>query len=194
MDARRDRMRTESRTVKKSWVKHHGRRNYAIFGSVTLLLIVIIITVSSLPVPAVVKVGQQAPDFTLPDINSTSFHLYDHRGKPVLIEFMTTSCPACTQEAPILSELWSRHGVHADFVSISIDPARDQPSKLSAYSEQYNMPWTWAIDPGNVVQTYGVTATPTIFLLDKDSTVRNKFVGVIDANLQALENALLALL
>src|SRR3990172_8889152 len=108
------------------------------------------------------------------------------------IEFMTTSCPACTQQAPILSELWSRHGVNADFLSISIDPARDQPGILSAYAQQHNMPWTWAIDQRQVMQTYGVTATPTIFLLDKDGIVRNQFVGFRD--LQTLENSLLALL
>jgi len=185
-------MRAESRTVRRSWVKHHKRRNYAVLGIVTALLVVVIVTISAIPAPAVVRVGQLAPDFTLPDINNDSFHLYGHRGRPVLIEFMTTSCQACTQQAPILSELWSRHGVHADFLSISIDPARDQPSILSAYAQQHNMPWTWAIDQRQVMQTYGVTATPTIFLLDKDSVVKNHFVGV--QNLQTLENSLLALL
>jgi len=185
-------MRAESRTVRRSWVKHHKRRNYAVLGIVTALLVVVIVAISAIPAPAVVRVGQLAPDFTLPDINNDSFHLYGHRGRPVLIEFMTTSCPACTQQAPILSELWSRHGVHADFLSISIDPARDQPSILSAYAQQHNMPWTWAIDQRQVMQTYGVTATPTIFLLDKDSVVKNRFVGV--QNLQTLENSLLALL
>ena len=185
-------MRTESRTVRRSWVKHHKRRNYAVLGIVTALLVVVIVAISAIPAPAVVRVGQLAPDFTLPDINNDSFHLYGHRGRPVLIEFMTTSCPACTQQAPILSELWSRHGVHADFLSISIDPARDQPTILSAYAQQHNMPWTWAIDQRQVMQTYGVTATPTIFILDSDGVVKNHFVGVQD--LQTLENSLLALL
>ena len=185
-------MRAESRTVRRSWVKHHKRRNYAVLGIVTALLVVVIIAISAIPAPAVVRVGQLAPDFTLPDINNGNFHLYGHRGRPVLIEFMTTSCPACTLQAPILSELWSQHGVHADFISITIDPARDQPSTLSAYAQQHNMPWTWAIDQRQVMQTYGVTGTPTIFLLDKDSVVKNHFVGVQD--LQTLESSLLALL
>jgi cytochrome oxidase Cu insertion factor (SCO1/SenC/PrrC family) len=185
-------MRTESRTVQRSWVKHRKKRNYAVLGTVTALLIVVIVAISAIPAPAVVRVGQLAPDFTLPDINNVNFHLYDHRGRPVLIEFMTTSCPACTQQAPILSELWSQHGVHADFVSISIDPARDQPAILSAYAEQHDMNWTWAIDQRQVMQTYGVTATPTIFLLDKDSIVKHHFVGL--QNLQTLESSLSALL
>lgn len=185
-------MRTENRNVRRGWVKHHKRRNYLVLGLVTALLILIIVAFSASPPPSGAQIGQQAPDFSLADINNANFHLFEKKGTPILLEFMTTSCHFCTEQAPILSQLWSIHGAHVNFVSISIDPARDQPSVLSAYAETHNMPWTWIPDTKGVGQAYGVTGTPTIFLLDQDCIVKNKFIGVTD--LQTLDAGCQALL
>jgi len=181
-------MRPESRNVRRSWVKHHKRRNYAILALVTALLVIIIIGVASIP-PYGVQVGQQAPDFSISDINNANFHLAAMKGKPALLEFMATSCGACANQAPILSQLYSIHGMHVEFVSISIDPTTDQPSVLTTYATTYNNPWTWIRDTSTppIGQTYGVTGTPTMFILDSDGIVRNRFNRVTD--LQTLDAA-----
>ncbi len=187
-------MRPENRSVRRSWVKHHKRRNYLVLGLVTALLILIIVAFSASPPPTGAQIGQQAPDFTLADINNANFHLFEQKGKPVLLEFMTTSCRFCTEQAPILSELWTRHGSHVAFVSISVDPARDTPSVLSAYAvaPEHIMPWTWIRDTSGIDQSYGITGTPTVFLLDRDSVVKSRFNGL--TNLQTLDNGVQAIL
>ncbi len=178
-------MRPENRNVRRSWVKHHKKRNYAILALVTALLALIVIGIASIP-PSGVQVGGQAPDFSIPDINNNNFHLAAI-DKPVLLEFMRTTCPACTTQAPILSQLYSIHGMHVAFVSISTDPTTDQPSVLSTYATTHNSPWTWIRDTSGIVQTYGVTGTPTIFVLDNNGIVRNRFNRVTD--LQTLDAA-----
>ncbi len=185
-------MRPESRNVRRSWVKHHKRRNYLVLGFVTALLILIIVAFSASPPPTGAQIGQQAPDINLPDINNSNFRLFDKKGTPVLLEFMTTSCHFCTEQAPILSQLWSSHGIHVSFVSLSMDPATDQPSVLSAYAAEHNMPWTWIRDTSGIGKTYGVNGTPTVFLLDRDSVVKSRFNGLTD--LQTLDNGVQAIL
>ncbi len=173
-------MKSGRRDARTTWVKHHKRRNYLVLGFVTALLILIIVAFSASPSPTGAQIGQQAPDFELADIKNANFHLFEKKGTPVLLEFMTTSCHFCTQQAPILSQLWSSHGIHVSFVSLSIDPTTDQPSVLSAYAAEHNMPWTWIRDTSGIGKTYGVTGTPTIFLLDRDSVVKSRFNGLTD--------------
>ncbi len=169
-----------------SWIKHHRRRNYAVIAGVSVLLILIIVAVSSIRPPGV-NVGQQAPDFSLRDITNETFQLEAVRGTPVLLEFMATSCGACANQAPILSQSYSSHGTHVKFVSIGINPATDQASVLSSYATSHNSPWIWIRDTSGISKTYGVTATPTIFILDRDHVVQSLFVGV--TNLQTLDTA-----
>ncbi len=179
-------MKNDGRKPKQTWVKHHGHRNLAVLSIVATTLILIIIGLASVPSTGV-RVGQQAPDFTVQDVSSgTNFRLYDHMGQPMLLEFMTTSCPHCTRQAPILSDLFSKYGAQMHFVSISIDPFTDSPSVLMSYSQMHTMPWTFARDPNQLGSTYGVTGTPTMFLLDRTGIIKFRFSGETD--LQTLEN------
>lgn len=184
-------VRKDNREHRTTWVKHHRKRNFLIFGLVLALLVIIIVGLSNTPQPAA-RVGQQAPDFTLQDITNANFHLLDRKGTPILIEFMTTSCHFCTQQAPILSNLYSQHRGQVLFVSISIDPFTDQPGVLLSYSQANIMPWTWTRDVIGLKTTYGVNGTPTMFLLDKNCVIQYRFDGVTD--LQTLNNGVQSLL
>ncbi len=106
-----------------------------------------------------------------------------------VFRFIETECVVqdnCTREAPILSNLFSKHGTQIHFISISIDPFTDQSTVLMTYSQMHTMPWTFARDMNGVGSTYGVTGTPTMFLLDKHGVIRYRFSGETD--LQTLEN------
>lgn len=191
LNAKREQMKPDKPRT-QTWVKHHKRRNYAIVGIVTAVLVIIIIGPSSMT-PYGAQVGQRAPDFTTTDINNTTFHLAAMKGKPILLEFMRTTCHYCVDEASILSQLYSTHGTHVEFVSVSIDPTTDTTSVLSTFAADYNSPWTWIRDTGNppVWQTYGVSGTPTTFLLDSSGVIKNRFGGA--ETLQNLDAACSAL-
>ncbi len=167
-------------------MKHHRRRNILVLVIVAHILSVVVLGVA-ITSSAGVKVGQQAPDFTAQDIGNNYFHLYGHTGTPVLIEFMRTTCPHCINKGATLTTLWSNHQSQMVFVSISIDPSGDSPGVMMSFSQSYHQPWTMMRDMSGLTGTYGVTGTPTMFLLDKQSVVRDLFQG--ETSLQALENA-----
>jgi len=86
-----------------------------------------------------------ASDVTLTDQAGKPFALDRLRGKAVVVSFVYTTCngtcPATTsslarvQDALKKAKLW---GDHVEFVSISLDPARDTPAVLSSYARTYH--------------------------------------------------------
>jgi thiol-disulfide isomerase/thioredoxin len=46
------------------------------------------------PLAAALKVGQEAPDFELPDVTGKKWSLRSLRGRPVLLNFWATWCAA----------------------------------------------------------------------------------------------------
>ncbi len=190
--------KTPQQTLQKhqTWVKHHAKRNAVITGIIVAALVIIIV-IASLPHPTI-NVGQQAPDFSLTDVNGGSvFHLAGVRGTPVFLEFMRTKCEFCQQQAPILEGVFPNYGSRISFVSVSIDPTTDQPGVLMSFAQSHmlmgnsTMHWYWLRDDlGNPVQDkYGVNGiTPTMFVIDSNGIVRAKLIGLTPTT--QLENAL----
>jgi peroxiredoxin len=193
-----EKSKTPQATVQKhqTWVKHHTKRNAAITAIVVAALVIIIV-VASLPRPTI-NVGQQAPDFSLADVNGGgTFHLNAAKGTPVFLEFMRTQCEFCQRQAPILQQIFPNYGNRIMFVSLTIDPTTDQPNTLMAFAQNNmmmgnrTMHWYWLRDDlGNPVQDkYGVNGiTPTMFVIDTNGIVRAKLLGLTQT--PQLENAL----
>ncbi|GAB4428960.1 MAG: hypothetical protein OHK0015_12340 [Chloroflexi bacterium OHK40] len=92
----------------------------------------------------------QAPDFALTDQLGRSVSDADLRGKVVVADFIYTTCtdicPALTAQMVSLRTRLADEGLLGDDVvllSISVDPTRDTPEVLKAYSEPF------AADPAN---------------------------------------------
>ncbi|MCX6005394.1 MAG: redoxin domain-containing protein [Chloroflexi bacterium] len=80
------------------------------------------------------KVGDKAPDFTLPDSDGKSVSLSDFAGKPVIINTWSVSCIECKKEMPYFQEIYKQYSpTGLIFLSINtldgIDTARDFMSK-----------------------------------------------------------------
>jgi cytochrome oxidase Cu insertion factor (SCO1/SenC/PrrC family) len=91
-----------------------------------------------------------APTFTLTDQRGRPLSDADLRGKVVVADFIYTTCtdicPALTAQMASLRTLLADEGLLGDDVvllSISVDPARDTPEVLRAYSAPF------AADPAN---------------------------------------------
>ncbi len=86
------------------------------------------------------------PPFVLTDQRGQPFGTRELRGKVWVADFMFTSCEAA---CPLLSQRMADVGRRAralgpDFhlVSISVDPERDSPERLSTYAARYGAhPW-----------------------------------------------------
>jgi peroxiredoxin (alkyl hydroperoxide reductase subunit C) len=128
----------------------------------------------------VIKVGDQAPDFTLKDQNNEEFTLSAHRGQQaVLIVFYPLAFTGiCTGELCVVRDDMSAFE-NDDVLTVSISVDSVYTHKIFAEREGYEFPLLADFWPhGGVAQTYGVfnevagIANRGTFLVDKDGIVR----------------------
>ena len=69
------------------------------------------------------KKGQQAPDFTLQDLDGKTWKLSELRGKKiVMIDFWATWCNICKREMPILQKVYEEYRARGvEFFGIALD-------------------------------------------------------------------------
>ncbi|MHB8139243.1 MAG: peroxiredoxin family protein [Smithellaceae bacterium] len=111
-----------------------------------------------------------APDFTLKDVQGKTFRLSDQRGKPILIFFGTTWCPACRAEIPKYKEVhrtYSPRGLEVIYINI-MEPAK----KVTRFAQAHSLPYRTLMDEdGSVGNAYNVIGVPMIMLLDKSGNI-----------------------
>lgn len=118
----------------------------------------------------------KAPDFSFKTIDEKDYKLSDFKGKWVMLDFWGTWCGPCVMETPYLVDAYNKLGGE-NFEMISV--ASDRSVKVvSDYVTEKKMNWvnTVALDgyAEGVLEQYGITAFPTIMLLDPEG----KFVKV----------------
>lgn len=121
-------------------------------------------------------VGKGAPDFTLKDINERIINLSSFRGKTVILNFWATWCPPCRAEMPSLNSLY-REFRNSGLVVIAIAADRNI-SAVKDYISKNPIDFTVLIDPDNKVsRQYKVFSIPTTFLIDRNGTIIEKYLG-----------------
>ena len=67
-----------------------------------ILLASLLLLVAFISINAVNPVTSKAPDVTFTTITGKKIALKELRGKPVIVTFWATDCPACLKEIPAL--------------------------------------------------------------------------------------------
>lgn len=124
-----------------------------------------------------VRVGEEAPDFELPDEDGVTIRLSDFKGKNIVLFFYPKDMsPGCTREACAF-----RDSIHEfnklDTVVLGI--SRDPPEKHKIFRERYNLPYKLLSDiDGEVMKKYGVGKWLWIipdrvtYVIDKEGIIR----------------------
>jgi len=131
-------------------------------------------------------IGNPAPDFTIQN-PERSVTLSQFRGKIVVLNFWATWCPPCVQEMPSLVQLQKRmqdKGVTVLAVSVD-DDANDYHKFLSDHKidvltvrEAGERTPTGVVAP--VSSRYGTIKVPETYIIDRQGTIRRKFIGAVD--------------
>lgn len=120
---------------------------------------------------AAIEAGQQAPGWTLPDINGDMHSLTDFAGKYVYIDFWATWCGPCLAEIPEYRKLVAEYaGRNVQFISISVD--RDKPKWEEMVNEE-QFEWLQLHDAMNMNDDYLVRFIPTFVLIDREGKILN---------------------
>ncbi len=117
-----------------------------------------------------VKIGCEAPDFELMDIDGKSVKLSDFRGKIVLLDFWASWCAPCRENNKTLVEAYNKFSkMGLEILSISLDKETDE-WKTAVKTD--GLKGTLLCDPENgTARTYCVKYIPSCFLIDADGEI-----------------------
>jgi hypothetical protein len=124
--------------------------------------------------------GRKAPDFELPSTDGARMRLSDLRGKPVLLHFVSYTCPVTRGGVYAMRELHRLYGGRVHFVEVLVRQAhpgelhgayRSYDEKLDdarALRREERPPWPLLIDDlaGAVQRAYGGLAAAA-YLIDR---------------------------
>lgn len=138
-------------------------------------------------------------DFSLDNINGSTYTFSEGKGKVRLVEFMFTNCPdicpATTYNMSKLQDQLKEKGLFGDkveFVSITFDPDFDTPEVLQKYAEKFKADQNgWKFLRGDaqavekVTKDFGIAVmkqpdgsfahTARMFLVDEDGNMRRAY-------------------
>ncbi len=195
--------------------QHSRKRNITVFVIVCLLnvgLLAILWTQLTTPATVVPKgashsvddpsltgfissplIGRPAPDFKLSALNGSvnsakQVHLADFKGRPVIINFWSSSCAPCQVETPFLQKSWS--GLQQKGVSLIGIDGFEQVSNAQSFMQRYGVTYTNVQDnlDGATGISFGVTGNPETYFIDKNGVVVARWIGAL--NEQGLQSGL----
>jgi len=124
------------------------------------------------------RIGDAAPDFSLPD-GSRTVALHNYRGQVVVLNFWATWCPPCVEELPSLVQMQSQlknKGVTVLAVSMDVDGAAYQ-----RFLKEHKVDLLSVRDPSQVSNSlYGTFKFPETYIIDRQGKLRRKFIGAVN--------------
>jgi peroxiredoxin len=132
--------------------------------------------ISAFVLCAVALVAQQAqrraPGFALPDSRMQVHDLYDYRGKPVVLEFMQTTCPHCATFVPVLQRIQQRYGDKVAIISVANPP--DNVQTVNQFIAGHHITYPILFDMGQAAYSYLLSPQfdlPQLYLIDANGMI-----------------------
>lgn len=123
-------------------------------------------------------IGHAAPAFTLRTLSGRALSLQSLRGKPVVVNFWASWCADCLIEHPTLLSAWQAYAPRG-VVFVGVD-YQDTRADAIKWLQTQGAPWEILEDPGqSAALSFGVYGVPETFLIDRQGTIRYKFIGPV---------------
>jgi thiol-disulfide isomerase/thioredoxin len=127
-----------------------------------------------------------APDLNAKDLNGKELSLEAYKGKVVLLNFWATWCGPCRAEIRSLIRIQETYKDRLQIIGMDVDD--DDAEQLRAFVKDQGINYPVAMTSTPVRLAYGgIAALPTLFIINQDSKVVQKHVGLFNPALYEIE-------
>jgi len=124
------------------------------------------------------ELGDTVTDFTLPDLEGNDASLHDYLGEIIVLNFFTTWCPGCNEEADHLeNDIWQVYG--DDRVTVVAVDLQELSPLVQGWAAAQGVTYPlWLAPDWLLFQEFpGSTAIPYNAVLDRNLVIRYASVG-----------------
>jgi len=127
--------------------------------------------------PALLKSGEDAPDWSLVSLDNKKYLLSDFRGKLVLLDFFYKGCYPCMKALPVLQALHEKYESKGLAV-VGLDPFDEvEKDGMKNFLTKIGITYITLYDAKEVSKSYKVSGYPTMYLIGKDGKIIYTEVG-----------------
>jgi peroxiredoxin len=128
----------------------------------------------------VVRVGDEAPNFRLRDLDGNLTSLSQYRGKVVLLNFWATWCGPCRVEMPAMEQLY-RTSSRREFQILAVSTDTQGAAATRPFQQKTGLTFPILHDSDmEIGLIYGARSLPMTFMVDRQGVVRQKIFGARD--------------
>ncbi len=122
------------------------------------------------------KVGDQAPDFALVDMNGQKHQLSEYKGQGVFLNFWGTWCKPCEKEFPLIDKQYQQDK-NKGIEVLAVNVAEPELS-VQKYIDRKELTFPVLIDhTKSVMRAYNIDPLPTTLLINKDGKIEKIITG-----------------
>ncbi len=124
-----------------------------------------------------VRIGQQAPDFTLTSFQGEQYRLSDLRGKVVVLNFWASWCKPCEQEAADMQSAWEAYQPGGQVVFLGVDYVDTEP-EARAYLAKFGITYPNGPDLRTTIsQAFRIRGVPETYFIDRQGKLAFMQIG-----------------
>ena len=120
----------------------------------------------------------RAIDFTVLDQDNNEVRLFDFLGKPIILNFWTTWCPACVAEMPYFEQIYQEMGDDIHVIKVNL---REDRAHVDNFMANNGLTFPVYFDTtGEASAIYGVRSIPFSVFIDADGFVVASAQGALN--------------
>jgi len=127
--------------------------------------------------PALLAIGDLAPEWTLTDASGAARSLSDYRGKTIVLDFWATWCGPCIRTMPEIQRLHEKY-LSNDLIVFGVNTWEE--SNSSAYMKQQRFTYGLLLKGEAIATAYRVNTLPTLYVIGKHGKIIFRSIGVHD--------------
>ena len=123
---------------------------------------------------------QNAPDFSLKDLDGKNIAFSDYSGKVLFLNFWASWCPPCRNEIPGFVEVYEKYK-NQGMVILGVSVDHGGVDLVKSFAKQNNITYPLAMVTRQIIEDYRPgNSIPFTIIIDREGKIRERHLGYLD--------------